>query len=300
MKFLPFFILAGGYGQRAQPLSFIKPKPVFPLDGTPLIRIMLQRLMDQGLEWGFINLHYMPEAVRACVETMPTKPAIHFLYEQYLSGSRILAQSLKWGDHELLLVTNGDCFLEIPVEEMLRALQTGGADGVILVRPNKEQNPAYKAILTGKETETDFFKGRMEHRGVKTAPGTLMYTGTALFTREALSKIDDTNLFDSLEKYRLKIKTLLYDGTWLDIGDPRSYRESNFIYKNYIRSPGSNSLSENVTISSDSNVKNSIIWENTEIKNHTRLSNCIVTGNTILDHLHSRNSIIIEGEKVSH
>ena len=59
-----FFILAGGYGERAKPLSLIKPKPIFPVNGQPLIRIMLKQLKDIGLKKGLINLHYMPEKIK--------------------------------------------------------------------------------------------------------------------------------------------------------------------------------------------------------------------------------------------
>ena len=88
-----FFILAGGYGKRAQPLSLLKPKPLFPLGGRPLIQILLNQLQEKGLGEGFINLHYKPEPLRICVEETiknTGSPMIHFLYEDTLSGSRII------------------------------------------------------------------------------------------------------------------------------------------------------------------------------------------------------------------
>ncbi|MEI6614185.1 MAG: hypothetical protein WCL37_04750, partial [Chrysiogenales bacterium] len=60
---MKFFILAGGYGKRAEPLSLIKPKAVFPLNGIPLLRLLLKQLQIQlGLE-GFINPHHLGEQV---------------------------------------------------------------------------------------------------------------------------------------------------------------------------------------------------------------------------------------------
>lgn len=288
-----FFILAGGYGKRTKPLSLVKPKPVFPLDGTPLLKIILKQLKAKGLSRGFINLHHLPEAVRRCAQEAGEKGDIKFLYEEKLSGSQILTGAL---DHmaadDLLLAVNGDIFLEIPFEGMLKEMLKNDADGLLLVRRNKDGAPGYKEILT----EDGFFMGRKEHTGSESAAGSLMYTGVSLFKRNVIPRIHDINFFDSLEKNTLRISVFIYEGIWLDIGDPASYIEANFKYKRYLHKnnedTGANSLSENVLISADSMVRHSIIWENTEIKNKSVIDNCIVTGNVSLDHAHFENEIV--------
>ena len=62
-----FFILAGGYGQRARPLSLEKPKPLFPLGGTPLIRLLLAQVRTLGCGSGFVNLHHLAGQIRVCL-----------------------------------------------------------------------------------------------------------------------------------------------------------------------------------------------------------------------------------------
>ncbi|NIM18466.1 MAG: NTP transferase domain-containing protein [Candidatus Aminicenantes bacterium] len=304
VKSLKFFILAGGYGKRAQPLSLIKPKPVFPLDGTPLLQIMLKQLQEKGLREGFINLHHLPEALRQCAETMPERPLIQFLYEEELTGSRILKGALPaMAEDDVLLVVNGDIFLEIPVEEMLRqVVDNNDTDGILLVRRNKEMEARYKAVLTGGKpqrgsiTGGNIFTGRKihDHSDSESISESLMYTGVSLFKKKVIQAIADINFFDSLERHKYRIKVLSYDGIWLDIGDPQSYVATNFAYKSYVKanSGDSNSVSENVIISSDSMVEHSIIWENTEIKNESVIKNCIVTGNISLDHVRCQDQII--------
>jgi NDP-sugar pyrophosphorylase family protein len=292
-NYCKFFILAGGYGKRAQPLSLIKPKPLFPLNGTPLIQILLSQLQERGLREGLINLHHMPEPLRQCVERITEKlgsPLIRFFYEKNLSGSRILKDAAKhMTDNDLLLVVNGDSFLDIPVEEMLDKILREQADGILLVRGNKEKDPQYKIILT----KGDRFIGRKLFIGSR-EPGKepLMYTGISLFNRYVVRAIDEINFFDMLEKSDFNIKICNYNGPWLDIGDPKSYFESDAKYKKHLGINNSNSLSQNVFISPDSKVENSIIWENTEIKNKSVIKNCIVTGNVSLDNVHYENKII--------
>ena len=291
-----FFILAGGYGKRAQPLSLIKPKPLFPLGGTPLIKILLEQLQEKGLGEGLINLHYMPGPLRRCVEETierPGSPTIRFLVEKKLSGSRILKEAAPhMMDNDLLLVLNGDMFLEIPAATMRSQLLHNDVDGILLVRKNKEKDSQYKIIRTA----DDFFSGRRvwDHREIEPGAEPLMYTGAALFKKKVVRAIDEINFFDMLARGNFRIKTVVYDGIWLDIGDPRSYMEANFAYKAYLKNNAgdSNCLSAKVTISADSLVEHSVIWENTRIINASVLENCLVTGNISLDNVHYRNKII--------
>ena len=87
-----FFILAAGHGDRAIPLTLLKPKPLFPLNGKPLIEIMLAQLKEMGLANGFINLHYKSELMRKCI-TVDSR--IKFLYEDKLTGNMVLKRTLE-------------------------------------------------------------------------------------------------------------------------------------------------------------------------------------------------------------
>ncbi len=290
---MKFFVLAGGYGVRAQPLSLVKPKPIFPLHGTPLIAILLTGLKTAGFKEGFINLHYKPEAIRRVIGTGPGL-SINYLYERELSGSKILAQTprhMKAKD-DFLFVMNGDVFMEtakIPVEAMFRLASEDGCDGALLLRKNTDT--VYKSVIT----ENGFFKYTEINKGGES----FMYTGVAVFRKKILEKIDHISFFDTLAAHDFKIKTLTYDGTWMDIGDPRLYFEANAGYKRHLNiDPQTNSLSEQVTVAPGSRLSNCIAWENTAITGRSRLSNCIVTGNLELHDVDYSNKIIYStGEK---
>lgn len=275
-----FFILAGGYGKRANPLSLIKPKPLFPLNGTPLLRLMLQQMHDAGVTRGFVNIHHKPEMIRECI----AKSAgfdITLLHEERLSGSKILRESLQEIE-DLLLVVNGDTFLEVPVEQMVEKLVQTGADAVLLVRENSD--PRYSAIARAGDDFLGIKKGIKGKR--------FMYTGAALFKRKVVEAIADKSFFATLARHRFKVKTLVYAGIWLDIGDPQSYFHADSQYRAHIGAVGSNSLSPHVTISADSTVKHSILWEKSVITQQSRISNCIVTGDLTLENAAYADKII--------
>jgi len=289
-----FFLLAGGYGKRAQPLSFFKPKPLFPLHGKPLIGILLDQLKAWGLREGFVNLHYLAEPLHQYI-TEINQPSgslnIRFFYEEILSGSRILREAAGYlSDDEFLLIINGDIFLEIPIKLMIAEIVKSGADGILLVRPNRERDPQYKVIVK----KDDFFGGRKILGLSDTAAGELplMYTGVALFKKSIIQSIEDTNFFDLLERNQFRIKLMIYEDLWLDIGDPVSYFLSNRAYKKFKGIDTQNSLSESIMISPDSELKDCIVWENTQILNRTLLTNCIITGNMSLNQVEFHNKIV--------
>ncbi len=274
-----FFILAGGYGERARPLSLIKPKPIFPVNGKPLIRIILKQLKDIGLKKGLINLHYMPEKIR---ENVKSGSEIDFIHERELSGSKIIKKSVQYMK-DLSLIINGDIFLEIPLKDMLK--KTSNSDGVLLV---KKHTPGYSSV----EVNKDNFVGTNKDN----KKGLFMYTGVAVLRKNVIEKINDFSFLDTLKKHNFKIKILEYSGLWLDLGNPRLYFESNFKYKEYINDLTQNSLSNNVTISKDSIVKRSIVWENSMIDNKSKISNCIITGNIKLSNVNYKNKIITKNK----
>lgn len=282
-EMIKFFLLAAGLGKRAWPLSLIEPKPLFPLDGTPLIELILDQLTQKGIDQGFINLHHKAERI---AEFLKGYDNITFFHEAKLSGSKILNKAAEFLEEDYLLIINGDVFLDIPLDCLIEKLDQSKSDGVLLVREDKTK------MYSSLRCEQDCYKGVESHPSAE-----LMYTGVALLKNSIISRICEQNFFQTLGKYNFDIRVLIYDGLWLDIGDPRSYFQSNFLYKKYVnKNHDLNSLSEQVLISPDSTVEHTIIWGNTRVLNKTRISHSIITGNMTLDHLNYQNKIITNQE----
>jgi NDP-mannose synthase len=290
-----YFLLAGGYGTRTKPLSLVKPKPAFPLGGTPLISIILEQLKSKGLNEGFINLHHLPETVKACIDK-DKYPRAHFLFEAQLSGSQILKDALiTMADDDLLLVLNGDIYLDLPYRQLKEQLIKSNADAVLLVRPRTQpEDMKYRSLII--KNSNFIHRGPLpEKTGYDSqVPEGYMYPGVALFTKKVIQTIDHISFFDSFAEQGFNIHVTPYDSIWLDIGDPASYMAADKAYKKHlgITIPQNNSISPNVTISPDSQVSNSIIWENTEILNGSVIDHCIITGDTRLENKKHKHSII--------
>lgn len=278
---MKFFILAGGFGKRAKPLSLIKPKAAFPLNGVPLLQLLLGQLRAQGCVQGFINLHHLAEQV---VQAAGADGWIDFIREKNLSGSLVLRQALPFFS-DWLLVVNGDTFLEIPLAKLLAKTGDPDVDGVLLTR--RDACGRYGSL----RCRGDVFLSVSPPR-----PGAgLMYAGAALFRKRAVEKIDDENFFASISKHRLRFKTVAYDGIWLDVGTPADYLRANDTYRAHIGERSANSLSAAVSISPRARVIRSVLWEGTRLQDGVRLSQCIVTGGVVAKNVALRRRIITDG-----
>lgn len=275
---MKFFILAGGRGKRAVPLSLIKPKVLFPFNGIPLLRLLLEQVQTQHGLAGFINPYHLGDQV---LQAAGRAGKVDFIHEKELSGSLVLRQALPFFS-DWLLVINGDTFLEIPLLPLLEKISDPAVDGALLVR--RDPSGGYAGI----RCRGDVFMG-------VSPPGSgsgLMYAGAALFKKKAIEKIDDINFFNSIHARHLNFKTVFYDGIWLECGTPESYLLANREYRAYVSAQQSNSRSENVVVSPLAQVDQSVLWENTRLGDRVSLSECIVTGDMELENISRKRCII--------
>lgn len=275
-----FFILAGGYGKRALPLSRYLPKPLFPLNGQSLITRMVYSLKELGLRNGIVNLHHLGNKIK---DTLKHKNII-FISELSLSGSAVLGKGSEVPGRFLLTV-NGDIFLNIPYEKLLKKLSDSKADGVLLVKKNGiNYSPL---ILNGDRFEgvSNVFKNNSS-----------IFTGVALFKKLFLKEFREMSFFETFKRTGADIRVVEYDGIWLDVGTPELYFKSDSSFRQNIGREGLNSVSPGANISRDSHIKDSVLWRNCRIESGARVNSCIVTeGVTVKEGNYLKNIITPDG-----
>ncbi len=284
---VPFFLLAGGLGTRARPLTHYKPKPLFPLAGRPLIQIMLSQLKELGCCRGFVNLHHKGEQIR---RALSREEGIRFFYEQELSGSKILREAVPHID-DCLLVVNGDIYSEIPLQRMLQTMRDHFADGVLLVKKTRANHYA-PLVISGSR-----FLGRQkdlpEQDHTPLPDGSkYMYTGVALLGKKILEVIDHISFFDMLAAREFNVVVTETSAPWWDLGSPHLYLLADAAYRKYLGFEPGNSLSQDVAIGQECSVVDSIIWENTVISGRSSISSCIVAGGIRLHDVNVRHKIV--------
>lgn len=236
-----FFLLAGGYGKRARPLTLKTPKPALPLGGVPIINLMLEQLSGRGLDRGFVNTHHLAGQIEACVNNHHRKISvsdIRLLHETTLSGSVIIQEAARFmAEEDLLLVVNGDIFLEIPYASMRRELLSNNADGVLLARlKSTMEDKGYRSLIVDGDRFIDRAPLEPEHisENISENISGYMYLGVVLMRRAMVERIRHINFFESLAEHDFLIQVCPYGGIWLDIGTAGAYETAKRSYLDYL------------------------------------------------------------------
>lgn len=152
-------VMAGGLATRFAPISGPRTghsKPGVPVAaGTSLMRTIIDRLGEAGIEDVFINTHYAPARLRAGLNGV--KPRLHFLHEPVPSGTAgPLLGALRgeaYGEldfDEPLLVVQGDALTDVCLSDFLETHAESGAPALSIAaqRVRDEDVSKYGIIAT--------------------------------------------------------------------------------------------------------------------------------------------------------
>lgn len=126
-------LLAAGLGTRLRPLTLLRPKPLVPLHGIPLLEFGIRQLQRAGCRTIAVNGHHLREGLRSWLEARATASPeleLRFFAEPELlgvgGGLARMARELPPGP---LLVQNGDVLHN---GEPLRLLEASRGEGIVL------------------------------------------------------------------------------------------------------------------------------------------------------------------------
>jgi len=99
-------LLAAGLGTRLRPLTDAVPKCLIDINGRSLLDYWIELLTDAGIVDILVNLHYLPDAVRAYLQQCPYPARITSVYEEKLLGTAgtLLRNRRFFGDEPVMLI----------------------------------------------------------------------------------------------------------------------------------------------------------------------------------------------------
>lgn len=133
-------ILAAGRGERLRPLTDTVPKPLFNINGKPLIEYHLENLAQAGFREIVINLDHLGDQIRDQLgDGSAWSLNIHYSREPpgALDTGGGIHQALSKLGEVPFAVINGDVFTDFPLAR-LRAIKCDHAHLVMI--PNPEHN----------------------------------------------------------------------------------------------------------------------------------------------------------------
>ncbi len=219
-------VLAAGRGVRMSPLTRHRAKPALPVLGTPLLARILRQLDRAGVRTIAVNAHHAAESIERVVTAAETAAEVRVFREPVLMGSGgALA-----GPRDLLAaggrfaLLNGDTLCRPPLAAMARVLDERRAGGVLLVRTPADRR--YRPLRVAGDRVLGL--GSRGETGAERAT----YLGVAVLSPDVLDRIPDdrpSDLFDALLPLvdtRGGLVAFGYDGPWLEMTSPESYRRA--------------------------------------------------------------------------
>lgn len=225
-SYLPIdaIIMAGGRGQRLQPLTDITPKPLLKVGDKAIMEYNVDRLSLYGVDDFWFSVKYLGEQIENYFGDGTDKNIdIEYVWEDLPLGTIGAVSKIDNLKHDYVLVMNSDILTNIDYEKLFLDFVQKDADISVVTIPYKVSIPY--AVL---ETKDGYIKSFQEK------PTYTYYSngGIYLMKKSVLQHIpkdgffNATDLIDKLIEDKMKVISYPLLGYWLDIGKHEDYKKA--------------------------------------------------------------------------
>ena len=220
------FLLAAGIGSRLRPITDSVPKCMVVIDDRPLLDIWLDAFDSAGIDEVLVNLHHLPDVVRAHLAERTGPPVVRTFFEPELLGSAgTLAANRQWVDgEEFFLVCYADNLTDFDLRSLIDVHRTRGQTATLTVFHSERPS-------AGGVVEVDD-AGRVVGFAEKPSQpvSDLTNAGMYAFDPSVLEEIGGTPPLDIgyhlLPRLVGRSHAVLVEGYFRDIGTIESYRRA--------------------------------------------------------------------------
>src|SRR3990167_1262192 len=175
-------IMAGGKGTRLDPFTKILPKPLIPIGNKPVIELIMDRFIEQGVDSFYISINYKKEYLKLYLKESSFPYTIDWVEEDDFLGTAGGISLLKDKVKDTFFVINCDSLLDVDFEEILGW--------------HKEHNAAITIIGCHNEVKIPFgvlklSNGRLEKIVEKPVHDVIINTGAYVMEPQIISFIPD-------------------------------------------------------------------------------------------------------------
>jgi NDP-mannose synthase len=222
-------ILAGGLGRRLRPYTDVIPKPLLPLDGVPILDIILCQLAASGVDRVTLALHYRAGQIRAHVGD----GSRYGMQVEYSVADRLLGTAGPLGlidrPDEPCLVLNADLLTNLDFADVMAH--------------HRRQGVAATVVLFAYQTLVPFGVIEVDDEGavasIREKPNVESSINAGIYVLEPLvwDKIpphvylDMNNLIERALAKGRTIATYQHRGEWLDVGTVDSFHRGDQIFR---------------------------------------------------------------------
>lgn len=225
-------ILAGGKGTRLHPFTINFPKPLVPLGNTPVLEVLLQRLISYQITDVTLTLGHLAELMRAYFERrkdLNDRMCLRYVEEREptgTAGSLALVPDLD----KTFLVMNGDLLTNINFNELVQFHQEKKAAVTIAVHRRQVKIDLGVLDFDDSYQITGYHeKPTMDYH---VSMGIYVYEPSVLRYIEKGIYLDFPTLVLRLLAAGETVVAYPTDCMWLDIGRPDDYARAQELFTN--------------------------------------------------------------------
>ncbi len=218
-------ILTGGLGVRLRPLTLTIPKPLLPLgDTTPVIEVLIRRLVSADIHIIHIALGYLGRLLRAYLETMPNLGARCELHQEKTPLGTAGPLALIPKDISSVVVCNGDILTDLNFRTLLKAHRASRADMTVVGVDHVVKIPYGSLTLHKGRRLREWNEGHCLRRLV--SGGIYVVNRTVMDMVKRESRVDMPDLVRHCVKKRKEVRVFKHEGIWFDIGNMSQYESA--------------------------------------------------------------------------
>ncbi|MCG8552863.1 MAG: phosphotransferase [Desulfobacterales bacterium] len=218
-------ILAAGFGTRLLPYTQHLPKPLFTINGRPVLDYAVNNLLDAGCTKIFINAHHLADAIAGFVDNHQAKEMMELVFEPVIldTGGAIANLESRLADDDFFVV-NADVICDYDLSYFMACHKSSDALATMLVHDCYRFNTLC-VDPAGSGT------GIVRHFSQAPESG-LAFTGIQAISPGLFEYMPPEKIFSSIDVYKKVCELGKVSAVkarqfyWRDMGTPRDYRHT--------------------------------------------------------------------------
>lgn len=218
-------IMAGGKGTRLYPFTSVLPKPLIPINGKPVIQIIIEKLNYYGINNFNISLNYKANVLKAFFSEIKSNNKFKFIEETKPLGTIGSIKLMKFKINDDILLVNCDILFEFNINDFFEFHKKNNNDMTIAASTKN-------FVIPYGTCEIDE-KGKLQKLNEKPNYTKLINIGLYFIKSSSINfipsrkKFDITDLIKILKKNNKEIGLYpVASDSWSDIGQWPEYKET--------------------------------------------------------------------------
>ncbi len=217
-------IMAGGRGQRLQPLTDATPKPLLKVGGKAIMEYNVDRLALYGIDDFWFSVKYLGEQIESHFGNgKQSNIHIDYVWEEEPLGTIGAVSKITNFSHDYVLVMNSDLLTNLDYEHFYIDFIKQDADFAVVTIPYNVSVPY--AVLETSNGEIKSFKEKPTYTYYSNGGIYLMKKSVLNFLPKG-THFNATDLMEKLIEENKKVVPYPLLGYWLDIGKQEDFEKA--------------------------------------------------------------------------